>query len=74
VHHRRNAGGSEAGEELPDVGDEDLGRLVRGVVRYVALFIDALAASEAPGLPGPEPRPGELNWRWRSGPAAQPAP
>lgn len=78
-----------SGRLRPDVVVEDISFLLEGTAairlpdqartaelrrRYVALFIDALAASDAPELPGPAPRPGELNWRWQSGPAALPAP
>jgi AcrR family transcriptional regulator len=33
--------------------------------RYLALLIEGLAADGGPDLPGPPPRPGEMNGRWR---------
>ncbi len=33
--------------------------------RYLALLLEGLAAGDRPDLPGPPPRPGEMNGRWR---------
>ncbi|SFW92206.1 TetR/AcrR family transcriptional regulator [Amycolatopsis australiensis] len=33
--------------------------------RYLAMLVGGLAAGEGPDLPGPPPRPGEMNGRWR---------
>jgi len=33
--------------------------------RYLAMLMEGLAARGGPDLPGPPPRPGELNGRWR---------
>ena len=33
--------------------------------RYLAILLAGLAA-DAEGLPGPAPKPGELNWRWNA--------
>lgn len=33
--------------------------------RYLAMLLEGLAAKGGPDLPGPPPRPGELNGRWR---------
>jgi hypothetical protein len=33
--------------------------------RYLALLVEGLAAGKGPDLPGPPPRPGEMNGRWR---------
>jgi AcrR family transcriptional regulator len=44
------------------VPDPDRTRELRR--RFLALLLDGLAAGDAPRLPGPAPRPGELNWRW----------
>jgi len=44
------------------VPDVDRTRQLRR--RYLALLLDGLASDGDPGLPGPPPGPGELNWRW----------
>jgi AcrR family transcriptional regulator len=33
--------------------------------RYLAMLVEGLAAGKGPDLPGPPPRPGEMNGRWR---------
>jgi AcrR family transcriptional regulator len=33
--------------------------------RYLAMLVEGLAVSSGPDLPGPPPRPGEMNGRWR---------
>lgn len=33
--------------------------------RYLAMLVEGLAAGTGPDLPGPPPRPGEMNGRWR---------
>jgi AcrR family transcriptional regulator len=33
--------------------------------RYLALLVEGLSAEGGPDLPGPPPRPGEMNGRWR---------
>ncbi|MEV6878571.1 helix-turn-helix domain-containing protein [Amycolatopsis sp. NPDC051128] len=33
--------------------------------RYLALLVEGLSAAGGPDLPGPPPRPGEMNGRWR---------
>ncbi|HEY3470961.1 MAG TPA: helix-turn-helix domain-containing protein [Amycolatopsis sp.] len=33
--------------------------------RYLAMLLAGLAAGDGPDLPGPPPRPGEMNGRWR---------
>ena len=33
--------------------------------RYLALLLEGLAAGKGEELPGPPPRPGEMNGRWR---------
>ncbi|MEW9533156.1 TetR/AcrR family transcriptional regulator [Microbispora sp. NPDC049125] len=34
--------------------------------RHLALLLAGMASDHAAPLPGPAPRPGELDWRWRS--------
>ena len=33
--------------------------------RYLAMLVEGLAAGKGADLPGPPPRPGEMNGRWR---------
>ena len=49
-----------AAVRLPD-GDRTQ-RLRR---RCLAILLDGLSAVSVQSLPGPEPQPDELNWRWR---------
>ncbi len=44
---------------------EDPARTTELRRRYLAMLLDGLATKGAPDLPGPAPRPGELNGRWR---------
>ncbi|MBE1498270.1 AcrR family transcriptional regulator [Amycolatopsis lexingtonensis] len=44
---------------------EDQERTTQLRRRYLALLVEGLAAGGAPDLPGPPPRPGEMNGRWR---------
>ncbi|MEU5260556.1 helix-turn-helix domain-containing protein [Amycolatopsis sp. NPDC021455] len=69
----------ESGRLRPDAVAEDIGMILECCAairvddpertaqlrrRYLALLIEGLAAG-GPDLPGPPPRPGEMNGRWR---------
>jgi len=77
--------GRAAGRMRPDVVLGDISFLLEGAAavrlpdpvrtaelrqRYTALFIDALAASDAEPLPVPPPTGEELNWRWAAAASA----
>ncbi|WP_410673058.1 TetR/AcrR family transcriptional regulator [Amycolatopsis sp. cmx-4-68] len=70
----------ETGRLRPDAVTEDLGMILECCSairvddpertaqlrrRYLALLVEGLAAANGPDLPGPPPRPGEMNGRWR---------
>jgi AcrR family transcriptional regulator len=44
---------------------DDPGRTAQLRRRYLALLVEGLTAGGGPDLPGPPPRPGETNGRWR---------
>ncbi|GAA0399772.1 TetR/AcrR family transcriptional regulator [Microbispora corallina] len=50
----------------------DPGRTRELRLRHLAMLLDGMAAADAPALPGPPPAPGELDWRWRRSPGADP--
>jgi len=70
----------EAGRLREDAVTEDLGMILECCAairvddpertaqlrrRYLALLVEGLAAGKGEELPGPPPRPGEMNGRWR---------
>ena len=69
-----------SGQLRADAVVEDLGLILEGCAairvddpertrqlrrRYLAVLLQGLAVHDGPSLPGPPPRPGELNGRWR---------
>jgi len=50
------------------VPDRERSRQLR--LRYLGLLLDGLQCRESGDLPGPAPRPAELNWRWQQRPPA----
>ncbi|GAB3155597.1 TetR/AcrR family transcriptional regulator [Amycolatopsis sp. NPDC004378] len=70
----------ESGRLREDVVTEDIGMLLECCAairvgdadrtaelrrRYLAMLVEGLAAGKGAELPGPPPRPGEMNGRWR---------